>query len=194
MRFDEVKRGENYMAKFNITVELDWMDEEYKLDEEIRETIINSIVNKVQDRLVSQTETECNNRINEQMKNIEMTVSNKLNSIMDEFFDTPRDITDKYGDVIQRGVTVKKTLKKACDDFMNQPLDEYGKPTSSSYNTKYKTRLDYFVAKSIDSDMEWRIKKAVSDVTDNLKKKISEEVKKQMGDKLANILELDKML
>lgn len=42
--------------------------------------------------------------------------------------------------------------------------------------------------------MEWRIKKAVSDVTDNLKKKISEEVKKQMSDKLANILELDKML
>lgn len=56
------------MAKFNITVELDWMDEEYNLDEEIRETIINGIVNKVQDRLVSQTETECNNRINEQMK------------------------------------------------------------------------------------------------------------------------------
>lgn len=123
-----------------------------------------------------------------------MAVSNKLNSIMDEFFDTPRDVTDKYGDVVKRGVTVKETLKKACDDFMNQPLDEYGKPTTSLYNTKYKTRLDYFVAKSIDSDMEWRIKKAVSDVTDNLKKKISEEVKKQMGDKLANILELDKML
>ena len=43
------------MAKFNITVELDWIDEEYKIDEEIRETIINNIVNKVQDRLVSQT-------------------------------------------------------------------------------------------------------------------------------------------
>jgi hypothetical protein len=182
------------MAKFNITVELDWMDEEFNLDDEIRETIINDIVNKVQDRLVSQTETECNNRINEQMKNIEMTVSNKLNSIMDEFFDTPRDVTDKYGDVVKRGMTVKETLKKACDDFMNQPLDEYGRPTNSSYNIKYKTRLDYFVAQSINSDMEWKIKKAVSDVTDNLKKKISEEVKKQMGDKLASILEIDKML
>ena len=34
----------------------------------------------------------------------------------------------------------------------------------------------------------------VSTVTDNLKKKIADEVKKQMGDKLANILELDKMI
>ena len=183
------------MAKFNITVELDWMDEGYNLDEEIRETIINNIVNKVQDRLVSQTETECNNKINEQMKNIEKVVSNKLNSIMDEFFDTPRDVTDKYGDVIKRGFTVKDTLKEACDNFINQPLNEKGNPPVSSWDTiKYKTRVDYIVAKSIDYNMESAIKRAVEDVTDNLKKKIKEEVKKQIGDKLANILELDKML
>lgn len=182
------------MAKFNITVELDWMDEEYNIDEEIRETIVNNVVNKVQDRLVNQVETECNNKINDQLKNIEIAVSDKLNSIMDAFFDEPRDVTDKYGDVIKSGVTVRDTLKKACDDFMSQSLDKNGNPTTSSWDTKYKTRVDYFVAKSIDYNMESAIKKAVSDVTDNLKKKISEEVKKQMGDRLASILELDKML
>lgn len=183
------------MAKFNITVELDWMDEEYNLDEDIRETIINSVVNKVQDRLVQQVDTECNNRINSQLANIEAAVSDKLNGIMDSFFDEPRDVTDKYGDVIKKGVTVRDTLKKACDEFMNQSLDKNGKPVSSgSWGVEYKTRVDYIVAKSIDSNMEWAIKRAVEDVTNNLKKKISEEVKKQMGDKLANILELDKML
>lgn len=182
------------MAKFNITVELDWMDEEYNLDEEIRETIINGVVNKVQDRLINQVETECNNKINDQLKNIETAVSDKLNGIMDAFFDEPRDITDKYGDVIKKGVTVRETLKKACDEFMNQPLDSNGKPTSSSWDVKYKTRVDYIVAKSIDYNMEIAIKRAVEDVTNNLKKKITEEVKKQMGDKLANILELDKMI
>ena len=181
------------MAKFNITVELDWMDEEYNLDEEIRETIINSVVNKVQDRLVQQVDTECNNRINSQLANIETAVSDKLNGIMDAFFDEPRDVTDKYGDVIKKGVTVRDTLKKACDEFMNQSLDENGKPTTSSWSIKYKTRVDYIVAKSIDYNMESAIKRAVEDVTKNLKNKISE-VKKQMGDKLANILELDKML
>ena len=182
------------MAKFNIAVELDWMDSEYNLDEEIRETIINGVVTKVQDRLVNQVDAECNNRINNQIANIEAAVSDKLNGIMDAFFDEPRDVTDKYGDVIKKGVTVRDTLKKACDEFMNQPLDENGRPASSSYSTKYRTRVDYIVAKSIDYNMEWAIKKAVDDVTNNLKKKISEEVKKQMGDKLANILELDKML
>ena len=182
------------MAKFNITVELDWMDEKYNLDEEIRETIIDSVVNKVQDRLVHQVDTECNNRINNQLANIEAAVADKLNGIMDAFFDEPRNVTDKYGDVIKKGVTVRDTLKKACDEFMNQPLDGNGKPTNYSYDIKYKTRVDYIVAKSIDHDMEWAIKRAVEDVTKNLKNKITEEVKKQMGDKLANILELDKML
>lgn len=183
------------MAKFNVTVELDWMYEEYNLDEEIRETIINSVVNRVQDKLVKQVDTECNNRINAQLASIETAVSDKLNGIMDAFFDEPRDVTDKYGDVIKKGVTVRDTLKKACDEFMNQPLDESGKPVSSnSWNIKYKTRVDYIVAKSINHDMDWAIKKAVEDVTNNLKKKVSEEVKKQMGDKLANILELDKMI
>lgn len=182
------------MAKFNITVELDWMDEEYNLDEEIRETIINGVVNKVQDRLVQQVDTECNNRINNQLASIETAVSDKLNGMMDAFFDEPRDVTDRYGDVIKKGVTVRDTLKKACDEFMNQSLDENGKPTTSPYSTKYQTRVDYIVAKSINHDMEWAIKKAVEDVTKNLKNKITDEVKKQMGDKLANLLELDKML
>ena len=113
---------------------------------------------------------------------------------MDSFFDEPRDITDRYGDVIKKGVTVRDTLKKACDEFINQPLDQNGKPTTSDWNVKYKTRIDYIVAKSINYDMERAINNAVSAVTDNLKKKITDEVKKQMGDKLANILELDKMI
>ena len=182
------------MAKFNIMVELDWIDEEYNLDEEIREAIVDKVVNKVQDKLIQQVDTECSNRINDQMANIEKAVSDKLNSIMDSFFDEPRDITDRYGDVIKKGVTIRDTLKKACDEFINQPLDQSGKPTTSDWNVKYKTRIDYIVAKSINYDMERAINNAVSSVTDNLKKKISDEVKKQMGDKLANILELDKII
>lgn len=182
------------MAKFNITVELDWMDEEYNLDEEIKDTIISTIVPKVQEKVLQQAENECAERINNQLKSIETSVAEKLNNMMDEFFETPRDVTDKYGDVIKKNVTVKDTLKNACDQFINQPLDEYGKPATSSYNIKYKTRVDYIVAKSIDHNMEWAIKKAVEDVTNNLKNKITAEVKKNMTDKLANILELDKML
>ena len=42
--------------------------------------------------------------------------------------------------------------------------------------------------------MEWAIKNAVSAVTDDLRKKISNEIKTQMGDKLAEVLDLNKII
>lgn len=182
------------MAKFNIEVDFDWMDEECNLDKEIQDVLINSVVDKVKDKLLVQVEAECNNKIAEQMNNIEKTVSDKLNGIMESFFNEPKDVTDRYGDVIKRGVTVRDTLKEACDNFLNQPMDSNGNPVSkSSYNVKYNTRVDYIVAKSINYDMDNAIKRAVDTITKSIKDKVQDEVKKQMGDKLANILELDKM-
>ena len=187
------------MAKFNIAVELDWINEDsnegYNLDNEIKEQLVNSITQKVQDNLFKQVETECQKKLNEQYQNLEETISSKLNSLMEDFFNTPRSITDKYGDVVKKNVTVISTLKEACDNYMNQPLDEQGRVVShTSYNMKYKTRVDYIVAKSIDHNMEYAIKKAVEDITNNLKTKISNEVKTQLGDKLAGILDLDSII
>lgn len=182
------------MAKFNIEVDFDWMDEECNLDKEIQDVLINGVVDKVKDKLLVQVEAECNNKIAEQMNNIEKTVSDKLNGIMESFFNEPKDVTDRYGDVIKRGVTVRDTLKEACDNFLNQPMDSNGNPVSkSSYNVKYNTRVDYIVAKNINYDMDNAIKRAVDTITKSIKDKVQDEVKKQMGDKLANILELDKM-
>lgn len=187
------------MAKFNITIDIDWIETDeygsYSLDSEIKNEIVNSITNKVQENLLTQVENECTKRINEQLTSIERKISDKLNDIMEDFFNTPKDITDKYGDIIKKNVTVTQTLKEACDNFMNQPMDSNGEPTTANaYNVAYKTRTDYIVAKSIDSNMNFKIESAVRDVTNNLKNKISEEIKKQMGDKLAGIINLDDII
>lgn len=182
------------MSKFNITVDFDWLNDECDVESEIKEQIISGVARKVEEKILSQAETECKSKFDNLLKNAEQVISEKLNRMMTDFFDTPHDITDNYGDVVQRGVTVKDTLKKACDNFLNEPLDRNGKPARSSYDTEYKTRVDYIVSKSIDHNMEWAIKSAVSAVTDNLRKKISNEIKTQMGDKLAEVLDLDKII
>lgn len=182
------------MSKFNITVDFDWLNDEYDVENEIKEQIISGVARKVEEKILSQAETECKSKFDNLLQNAEQVISEKLNCMMTEFFDTPRDITDNYGDVVQRGVTVKDTLKKACNDFLTQPVDGNGKPCTNSYNVKYSTRVDYIVHKSIDSDMEFAIKKAVSQITDNLKQKITNEIKSQIGEKLAELIELDKIV
>ena len=182
------------MARFNITVDLDWIDEQDNIDETIKDELVSRVVNKVQEKLIRQTETECSNKINVQMAQIEKTVAEKLNTIMEDFFNTPRDVTDKYGEVIKKGITVKETLKQACDNFLNQGLDKNGCPVKNSWDTYYKTRVDYIVAQTIDSGMKYAIEKAVKEIKDNLHKKISSEVKNQIGEKLADIIGLDEIL
>lgn len=186
------------MAKFNISVDIDWIetneDGAYSLDEELRDNVVNSIASKVQYNLFTQVEKECNNKIQEQYSTIEKKISDKLNSIMEDFFNTPRNLTDKYGDITKRNVTITQILKDACDNFMNQPLNQNGNPTSSSYDMKYKTRIDYIVEKAINEKLKYTVEKITRDVTDNLNKRISEEVKQRMGDKLAGIINLDDII
>ncbi len=181
------------MSKFNITVELDWLDDEFNLESQIKEQIITGVASEVQEKIMSQVENECKKTINDLLIDSKQKISDKLNAIMTDFFNTPHDITDKYGDVVEKNVTVTDTLKRECDNFLNEPLDERGKPCSS-YNVKYKTRVDYIVSQSISHDMEWAIKSAVTSVTNDLKERISGEIKSQMGNKLAEVLDLDKLI
>lgn len=181
------------MSKFNVTVEIDYIDEDGNLDGAICDQIVEAVVSKVSASVSKEIEDKAKEELNSSLVNMGNAVSEKLNAMMDEFFSTPKDITDRWGDIKRKNVTIKDLLKEACDNFMNQPLDKNGKP-SSGYCPEYATRVDYIVAKSIDVQMECAIKRAVSDVTDNIKKRVSDEIKKQMGEKLAGIVELDKLI
>lgn len=181
------------MSKFNVTVEIDYIDEDGNLDDAVCEQIVNSVVSRVSETVTGQIQEKAQKIFDGRLQTMETAVSDKLNEMMDEFFSTPKDITNRWGDIKRKGVTVKQLLSEACDKFMEQPLDERGNP-ASGYSVKYKSRVDYIVAQSIDHNMEYAIKKAVNDVTQNLKKKISDEITKQMGEKLAGIVGLDDLL
>lgn len=182
------------MSKFNVTVEIDYIDEDGNLDDAICEQIVDAVVAKVSTSVSKEIEDKAKEKLDTSLVSMGNEISEKLNAMMEEFFNTPKDITDRWGDIKRRNVSIKDLLKEACDNYMSQPLDKNGHPTSRSYDVIYASRVDYIVAKSIDVQMECAIKRAVSDVTDNLKKKVSDEIKKQMGEKLAGIVELDKLI
>ena len=181
------------MAQFNITVNLDWLDEEESLDEKLWDEILSGIVSKVGDNITKSLESKARELLDGRFASLGNEIGERLNGIMQEFFDTPRDVTDKWGKVKREQITVTQLLSEACDNFLTQAVDEKGKP-ATGYSAKYDTRIDYIVQKSIDRDMEWAIKRAVEDVTKNLKNRISNEIKSQMGEKLAGIIGLDQMI
>ena len=181
------------MAKFNITVDLAWLDEEGNIDQQLKDEILSSITEKVCGNITKSLEEKAEKILNDKMRDVENEVNKRLNLMMQQFFNTPKDITDRWGEVTRAQVTVKQLLSEACDNYLTQPVTREGKP-DNGYNPAFKSRVDYIVHKSIDSDMEWQIKRAVEDVTKNLKQKISTEISTQLGEKLAGIIGIDKII
>lgn len=180
------------MATFNITVNLDWLDEEENLDGRLKDEILSGIVSKVGENITNSLDSKARELLDSKTASIEGEISERLNAMLEDFFDTPRNITDQWGDVVKRNVTVRELLKDSCSKYLDQKVDADGKP-SSGYGT-YKTRLEYIIEKSVGQDMDYAIKNATRQVTDKLKERIAGEVKAQIGEKLANIIGLDEMM
>lgn len=121
------------MATFNITVNLDWLDDEENLDERLRDEILSGIVAKVGENITKSLEGEAKKLLETKMSSLEIEIGEKLNAMMQEFFDTPKDITDKWGDVVKSGVTVREQLKNSCAHYLDQKVDSNGNPKESGY-------------------------------------------------------------
>lgn len=71
------------MAKFNIEVELDWMDEEaYSIDDELRERIVKGVENALLEKATNEAVKAVDNKIAEKILEAEETIqAKKLSSI-----------------------------------------------------------------------------------------------------------------
>ena len=111
------------MATFNVTVNLDWLDEEENLNGRLRDEILSGIVAKVGTNITNSLESEARKLLDAKMVSLENEIGEKLNAMMQEFFDTPKDITDRWGDVVKRGVTVREQLKESCAQYLDQKVE-----------------------------------------------------------------------
>lgn len=69
------------MAKFNIEVELDWMDEEaYSIDDELRERIVKGVENALLEKATNEAVKAVDNKIAEKILEAEETIDMALHN------------------------------------------------------------------------------------------------------------------
>lgn len=165
--------------KLNLEIELEWLDDCYNLDESIQKKLIESVTNKVCENIKEDVYNKCYSSVNK-------VISERMNEYMTEFFDTPREITDDWGDVVEK-TTIKDKLKKACDSFMEQKVDKNGN-VSSGWNTT--TRAEYIIKKYVEDDYKREVENACEKASRMIKQKADEIMKKNLGEKLADVVGL----
>lgn len=176
------------MAKFNITVELDWVDEDGGIDAVVKEEIINNIANRFSDNLNNEILKTAERKVSEQ---INKSIDKKVNEITEELLTRKFDLLDNYGDVVEKQTSVIDILKSRLDNFLDEKVDKDGNSHTYSAN---QTRLNYIINKNIDYTMQRKIEDAAKQVKTGLEKYMDETLKKHIGENVTKIIGIDSIV
>lgn len=176
------------MAKFNITVELDWINEEGGIDELVKQEIIENVTSRfsqsINQEIIKSAEKNISNQITS-------TIDTRVNEIMDNLLNKEFPLLDRYGDVVKKKTTVIELIKEKLDSFLSEKVDNEGR--ASQYNSNI-TRLDYIINKNITYTMEQKVKNAADQIRKNMESYIDTTLKQQIGENVAKIIGLDKII
>lgn len=169
------------MAIINITLDLDWFEENGSLDEALKQKIVDEVVQKIADNEIDNISETAENMISEQ-------IGKRMNDYMDKLFDEPRNITDRWGEVIKENVTIKSQLKEALDNFVDQKVDRKGNISSGAYDSI--ARVQYMAEKYYNDFCGSTIERIARETTETIKRLTEQQISAKIGKKMADIIGL----
>ena len=192
------------MAKFNIEVELDWLnDEDYTIDDEIKEQVIrgvkNELLKKATDETLKKLDTEIAKKLKEATEIIEQRVE-----------DFVAVVTEKQIEKIKIPVKESSWSDKVnyipISEFVGKQYEAYltKKIYDSNYSvTRYDSEKEYSISekhireyldKTLASQVSQMIKKAQKDAENSVIKTLEQNLKDQLMVDTINRLNIPQML
>lgn len=170
------------MAKFKIDVDIDWLDEDVSLDDELKQAISNKIVGNVKEEI---------------MEEIKVMAAKKAARSLDKWIDEliTKVISNKIPykshewDSKVEMISIDEMVTKKFEGALKQKVDEYGKPTNSSYDS-VGTRLDWLTGKASEKYADKKVQEFVKDIRGDIERYTSSKVKEEMMKQLtANLVQ-----
>ena len=151
--------------KFTIEVDVDWLGEDGSLDAELQSKVVHQIEQRVSAAAMERLEQEASSRVGS-------IIDEAVNKLLASWLEKPVTITDRYGDVKEKGA-ITELIKKRFDAFWQEKVDQNGRTDSYSRN---ETRLQWLI--------DGRITKHCKGFAEGLAKEVNAQVEKVMTDKL----------
>ena len=176
--------------KFNVDIELDWIEEDTSISAEIKNQIIFSIQEKVGKKIEEQAEEKVNAMIDNEVVNKVNSLTEKL---FNDFLDREINISDNYGSTIKSYPKLEDLIKEKFDNFMIQSVDKDGKSYDGSYGKKY-SRINFIVEEQLKTFANEFTTEAVKKVSEEIKEHVKEGLTTKLGAELMNVLKVNDML
>ncbi|PLR93229.1 hypothetical protein [Bacillus sp. T33-2] len=170
--------------KLNVTVDIDWLEEDESIDEAIKRQIISGVVKRISDDVISSVKRDAENQVQER-------VSELVDATYNEFLSGTVTLTDRWGDVTKKDVSIKSLIKNQCDNWLTEKVNDRGE--ASSYSANY-TRVEYFVKNQIEKQTKEMSNQIVTKVNQEMKKFITDSLKDSIGEKLLKEIGVEELL
>ena len=167
--------------KFNIEVELDWIDEDMSFDDQIKREMIDGIVRKLSGDAIKRLTEDAMRKVNTKLDELVI-------NLFEEFIDKGVTVTDRYGDVIYASVSIRELMKEKLDKALTEKVNKDGK--TDTYNA-VGTRLEWMIQKRVNEAVQTMTKDVVAQVDATISKRLNEELRRRLSDSLLSKINLD---
>lgn len=172
--------------KLNIQVELEWLGEDGSLDEEVQNQIISGVKAAISKDCLKLVEDKTQKAIEDGMNVAIETMQLKVTTFFEDWLNNEAVITDRYGDKIEEG-SLTDIIKRDFNNCMNEKVDAEGRPTTSSYGSKY-TRLEFVTGKKVREVVNDYLASYGKDIDEKIKESIAKGIKDRVSDKFAEMV------
>jgi len=150
--------------KFNIDIDIDWINEDCELDDIVKNKIISTISTKILSKMEAKISTEAFSRAHE-------AADEKINTFFDSFLEQGFVSRDRWGDPTGKEIKIKDMLKAKLEKAMNEATDS-NRRWEKLLNKNAKSQIDNFmnslsehvlqgIKKDIDEDARKRVTEAI---------------------------------
>ncbi len=184
------------MAKFNIEVELDWLDEEENIDEVLKEEIISSLRTKITADATKEITESLSGIIQENAEKIidnflEETLKNKLEDMKIPYQKSSWDSKVEY-------IPLSQFIGMRYETYLNKrTLDENG--NEPRYNGDRKLSInEYFINKYLEKELTSKVSNLIQtarkDAEETIIKTLEQNLKDQLSIDIIKRLDIPNML
>jgi triphosphoribosyl-dephospho-CoA synthetase len=169
--------------KFKIEVDIDYLSEDGSIDGQIQDLVAQKIVDQISEKSTNNLTRKAETLINDRATVL-------VDGVFSEIMNKEINITDNWGNVQKSYSNTAEMIKARFDKFLLENVDNEGR--SSSYGGQ--TRLDLIISKQLNKIATEFTQKAVKEVTEKIRSVLSDDLKLALGDRLINMMEIDKIL
>jgi hypothetical protein len=184
------------MTILKVEIDLDWIDEDENISDIVKRELVGSVESKVVHSLKEKVEKKVLELVDEQVtQKINEMVSTSVVERVKEIMEKPRNITDRWGEVVTKGATIDSMIKDMVDKGMAEKcLNEDGKYSTNSYDKKYSL-FDLCLKKKTGAYLESqgslivsKVQTAIDESKENIEKMVAEKIRVHVADNLTNMI------